>query len=214
MSLIDGSVENYQTFGGLCQNAPEQPAVTVVPPGTILSLDSVTGDGSVGAPLMLVNDVLSPPNHNYYGTDGLFGLKGFHTLANVGLLTTGTMVANDGLGGAGTLIIQVSTLVLGSSPGARGIRNVQMYLSYAAAATSAAPSTILFDDAQIQNAIGDQPFNPVNMSLTVTNTTANLVSQMNLACDGVNGTVTMTNLHGLTGVGDIFNVAQFYSYAF
>lgn len=47
--------------------------------GTISTTKSITGDGSGGSPVQLVNDATSPGNSKYYGTDGS-GSKGYYTI--------------------------------------------------------------------------------------------------------------------------------------
>jgi hypothetical protein len=52
--------------------------------GSILTTDSITGDGTLGNEVKLVNDSLTPGNSKYYGTDGS-GTKGFFTLPNTSI---------------------------------------------------------------------------------------------------------------------------------
>jgi len=68
---------------------------------TVNSTNSVTGDGSVGDPLQLVNDNVAPGNSYYYGTDGA-GTKGFFPL------TTGGLQVYDAEAGAGSAMVKAT----------------------------------------------------------------------------------------------------------
>jgi hypothetical protein len=50
---------------------------------TVVTANSVTGDGSSGSPVQLVNDTATPGLGKYYGTDAILGNLGYHSLPSV-----------------------------------------------------------------------------------------------------------------------------------
>lgn len=63
-------------------------------PITVINVtNSITGDGSIGTPLKLVNDEASPSPNYYYGTNAL-GTLGYHELTGIG----GSTTVNTGAG--------------------------------------------------------------------------------------------------------------------
>ena len=66
--------------------------------GTVVTTDSVTGNGSSGTPIELVNDNATPGNSYYYGTNSS-GVKGWNTLAGAGLGTVTSVGITAGSSG-------------------------------------------------------------------------------------------------------------------
>jgi hypothetical protein len=66
------------------------------------STESITGNGLSATPFKLLNDVLSPGNNYYYGTNGS-GVKGFYNLPTGGGTLVQYQSAGTNLGTAGTV---------------------------------------------------------------------------------------------------------------
>jgi hypothetical protein len=87
--------------------------------GTVISADSITGDGSAGTPLQLVGDSASPGNSYYYGTNSS-GTKGYYALpgGGGGGSVTSVAVSSTDLSVAGSPITTSGTFTLNINAGA------------------------------------------------------------------------------------------------
>lgn len=91
-----------------------QPIVAASSSSSIVNTaDSVTGDGTVGTPVELVNDNATPGNSMLYGTDGS-GVKGWYTQPTGG---GGTVDVQDSISGDGSLGTPLQLVNDSASPG-------------------------------------------------------------------------------------------------